>query len=120
MLCRRHGSAAGAKGARRSEGGLRLVPFWNRRPRRGGDHGGNDVPGTGPPLGIRCAEPPHFILSAGDGPYFRSPAGPHAPWPSSVAAEAGGRPRGPAGPGRIPLARSTVVPSRPEFALVQP
>ncbi len=70
----------------------------------GGDHGGNDVPGTGPPLGLRCAEPPHFILSAGDGPYFRSPAGPHAPWPSSVAAEAGERLDGPAGRGVIPLA----------------
>jgi hypothetical protein len=66
-------------------------------------NGGNDVPGTSPPLGLRCAEPSHFILSAGDGPYFRGAAGPYAPWPASVAAEAGERLDRPAGRGAIRL-----------------
>ena len=63
------------------EGGLRLVLIWNRRPRRGGGHGGDDVPGTSPPLGLRCTGSSHFILSAGDDPYFRGSAGSHAPRP---------------------------------------
>src|SRR6185312_8448660 len=106
LLCRRRSGAAGAKGARRPEGGLWLVPFWHRRPRRGGDHGGNDVPGTSPPLGLRCAEPPDFILSAGDGPDLRRSAGPHAARPRSFAAEAEQRPDRPAGRGVMPFAAS--------------
>jgi hypothetical protein len=92
-----------SQGSARTTHHLRLVPFWNRRPRCGADHGGNDVPRTSPPLGLRCAEPSHFILSAGDGPYFRGAAGPYAPWPGSVAAEAGERLDRPAGRGAIRL-----------------
>ena len=104
---RRRGCAAGAKCGRRPQRGLRLVPFRNRRSGRGDYNGGNDVSWAGASLGLRGAEPPHLILSAGDDPHFRSPAGPDAPRPSSVAAEAGERLDGPDGRGVIPLARST-------------
>ena len=50
-------------------------------------------PGTSPSLGLRCAEPPDFILSAGDGPNLRCSAGPDAAWPRSVAADGGRAPR---------------------------
>ena len=56
------------------------------------------------PNGLLSAEPSHFVLSAGDGPDFRRPAGPHAAWPRSVAAEAGELLDGSAGRGVMPIA----------------
>jgi hypothetical protein len=86
------------------EGDVCLVPFWNRRPRRGGYNGGDDVSGPGSSPCPRCAEPPDIILSAGHDSHLRRPAGADAPWPRSMAAAAGNRPDWPAGLGVKPLA----------------
>src|SRR6266566_3606724 len=88
----------------RSQSGLHLVPFWYRRPRRGAYDGGNDLSGAGASPCPRGAERPHFILSTGDGPHLRRPAGLDAPWPRSVAVEAQDRLDRPAGRGVMPLA----------------
>ena len=56
------------------------------------------------PVGLRGAEPPHHILSAGDDTHLRRPAGPDAPWPRPVAAAAGACFEWPTGGGLMPLA----------------
>ena len=53
--CRRRGCAVGTKRNWRSQGNIRLVPFRNRRPRRGSHHGGNDLSRTGASSCIRGA-----------------------------------------------------------------
>src|SRR5712692_3892598 len=107
LFGRRRRPAVGAKGGWRSQSGLRLVPFWNRRPRRGDYDGGNDLSRAGAPLCLRGAEPPHLILSAGYGSHLRRHAGPAASWPSSVAAGAGDRLDRPSGRGVMDFAWST-------------
>jgi MFS family permease len=77
--------AVGTKRKWRSQGNIRLVPFRNRRPRRGNHHGGNDFSGTGASSCVRGAEPSHLVLSASHGAHLRRSAGPDAPWPRSMA-----------------------------------
>ena len=90
-------ASVGPKGGCRPQSGLRLVHFWNRRPRRGGYDGGNDLSGAAASPCSGGAEPPPFILSAGHDSHLRRPAGTDAPWPRSVATAAGNRPDWPAG-----------------------
>ena len=105
--CRRRGCAVGTKRNWRSQGNIRLVPFRNRRPRRGSHHGGNDFSGTGASSCVRGAEPSRDVLSAGHGAHLRRSAGPDAPWPRFMAAAARCRPSRAAGSGLMPLASST-------------
>src|SRR5262249_21614155 len=87
LFCVR-GCAVGTKRNWRAQGNIRLVPFRNRRPRRGSLHGGNDLSRTGASSCIRGAEPSRDVLSAGHGAHLRRSAGPDAPWPRSMAAAA--------------------------------
>jgi hypothetical protein len=87
VLRRRCGCAVGPKGGWRPQSGLSLVHFWNRRPRRGGYDGGNDLSGAAASPCSGGTEPPHLVVSARDG-NLRCPTGPDAPRPRSVAAAA--------------------------------
>src|SRR5271169_2012084 len=79
-----------------------LFPYTTLfRPRRGSHDGRNDLSGTGTSPGLRCAEPPHLILSAGHGAHLRRSAGPDAAWPRSMAAAARRHRDRPAGDGMI-------------------
>src|SRR5262249_23690283 len=107
LRCRGRGCAVGAKGGWRAQSGLRLVPVWNRRPRRGDYDGGNDLAGAGAPPSVPDSAPPPQILSAVEGPDLRRPAGPDPPRARSVAVATGDRLDRPAGRGLMPLASST-------------
>ena len=78
--------------ARKAAGAHRAVYAWcifrNRRPRRGGYDGGNDLSGAVASPCSGGAEPPHLVVSARDGTHLRCPTGPDAPRPRSVAAAA--------------------------------
>jgi hypothetical protein len=58
------------------------------------------------PLGLRAAEPPHHVLSDGDGAHLRRPAGPNAAWRRAVAAAAGVCFEWPTGGGLMRVAQS--------------
>jgi hypothetical protein len=85
---RRCGCAAVAEYGWRPQRGLRLVSFRNRRSDRCCYDGGNDLSRATAPPGLRGAEPPHHVLSAGDGAHLRRPAGPDAAWRRAVATAA--------------------------------